>query len=242
MNPMTETYLLASKARAKLAREAARPEHNLRVLVSHANLLDNLMDKIQEHRTAILNGDYTANKIQFQLPKISHVSYIEEEEDDDETDSESDDDEESGAMEIHYETSEILYDSDSDEDYESEDDISDEDSVFSVTDYTYVPAVPKKFRQMPFIGELSEQELEEMESHSASDDDEVDIVDLKRTPSLTYADTTDESEDEEDEDEDKAVLQEQQVTHDKTLSRKLSQGNLMLESLSQHDFSSEILV
>ncbi|KAK3942400.1 hypothetical protein QBC46DRAFT_75022 [Diplogelasinospora grovesii] len=40
---ITQTYFLAHKARAKLSSEAARADHNLRLLVGHANLLDSLM-------------------------------------------------------------------------------------------------------------------------------------------------------------------------------------------------------
>lgn len=40
---ITQTYYLAHKARAKLSHEAARPDHDLRLLVGHANLLDGLM-------------------------------------------------------------------------------------------------------------------------------------------------------------------------------------------------------
>ncbi|KXJ94692.1 hypothetical protein Micbo1qcDRAFT_159949 [Microdochium bolleyi] len=40
---ITQTYFLAHKARAKLSHQAARPDHNLRLLVGHANLLDSLM-------------------------------------------------------------------------------------------------------------------------------------------------------------------------------------------------------
>jgi hypothetical protein len=40
---LTQTYFLAHKARAKLSHEAAQPDHNLRMLVGHANLLDSLM-------------------------------------------------------------------------------------------------------------------------------------------------------------------------------------------------------
>lgn len=40
---ITQTYYLAHKARAKLSSEAGRPDHNLRLLVGHANLLDSLM-------------------------------------------------------------------------------------------------------------------------------------------------------------------------------------------------------
>lgn len=40
---ITQTYYLAHKARAKLSREAAQPDHDLRLLVGHANMLDSLM-------------------------------------------------------------------------------------------------------------------------------------------------------------------------------------------------------
>ena len=40
---LTQTYYVASTARSKLGKEANRADHNLRVLVGHANLLDNLM-------------------------------------------------------------------------------------------------------------------------------------------------------------------------------------------------------
>ncbi|KAH6661179.1 hypothetical protein BKA67DRAFT_77579 [Truncatella angustata] len=40
---ISQTYMMAHKARAKLSREAAQPDHNLRLLVGHANLLDSLM-------------------------------------------------------------------------------------------------------------------------------------------------------------------------------------------------------
>lgn len=40
---LTQTYFLAHKARGKLSNEAGRPDHNLRLLVGHANLLDSLM-------------------------------------------------------------------------------------------------------------------------------------------------------------------------------------------------------
>jgi len=40
---ITQTYHLAHSARVKLSREAARADHDLRLLVGHANLLDSLM-------------------------------------------------------------------------------------------------------------------------------------------------------------------------------------------------------
>lgn len=40
---ITQTYYIAASARTKLGREAGRADHNLRLLVGHANLLDSLM-------------------------------------------------------------------------------------------------------------------------------------------------------------------------------------------------------
>lgn len=52
---ITQTYYLAHTARGKLSKEADRADHDLRLLVGHANLLDSLMldlanaEKEQEH-------------------------------------------------------------------------------------------------------------------------------------------------------------------------------------------------
>lgn len=40
---ITQTYFLAHSARGKLSKEAARADHDLRLLVGHANMLDSLM-------------------------------------------------------------------------------------------------------------------------------------------------------------------------------------------------------
>ncbi|KAF4631102.1 hypothetical protein G7Y89_g7024 [Cudoniella acicularis] len=45
---VTQTYYLAHTARGKLSSEAARADHNLRLLVGHANLLDSLMVELAE--------------------------------------------------------------------------------------------------------------------------------------------------------------------------------------------------
>jgi len=45
---LTQTYFLAHTARAKLSKEAARADHDLRLLVGHANLLDSLMLDLAE--------------------------------------------------------------------------------------------------------------------------------------------------------------------------------------------------
>ena len=43
MLSLTQTYFLAHSSRQKLSKEAARPDHDLRLLVGHANMLDALM-------------------------------------------------------------------------------------------------------------------------------------------------------------------------------------------------------
>lgn len=45
---VTQTYYLAHTARGKLSRQASRADHDLRLLVGHANLLDNLMIELQD--------------------------------------------------------------------------------------------------------------------------------------------------------------------------------------------------
>lgn len=45
---VTQTYYLAHTARGKLSSEAGRADHNLRLLVGHANLLDSLMLELAE--------------------------------------------------------------------------------------------------------------------------------------------------------------------------------------------------
>jgi hypothetical protein len=45
---LTQTYYIAASARSKLGKEACRPDHDLRLLVGHANLLDSLMLELAE--------------------------------------------------------------------------------------------------------------------------------------------------------------------------------------------------
>lgn len=52
---ITQTYYLAHTARSKLSKEASRGDHDLRVLVGHANLLDGLMGDLA---TAEREADY----------------------------------------------------------------------------------------------------------------------------------------------------------------------------------------
>lgn len=222
---IAETYLLASKARAKLTKEAAKGDHDLRVLVSHANLLDNLMESIHNHKfpkqqqqpSSILHKTTTPSN----LHHTTTVTFVDEDELDDEFSSDDDIVEEDD--EINYT---INYDSDSDsdseddedyEDYEFESEEEDEEDITDVKDedpwrirfsYHNENDSSLNFRQLPTIDELTEQELQtleenESESESEGEPEEADIVDIiysNQPPQLSYS-TTDESESESEEEE-----------------------------------------
>ncbi|ERS99929.1 hypothetical protein HMPREF1624_03298 [Sporothrix schenckii ATCC 58251] len=78
---ITQTYFLAHKARAKLSSQAARPDHNLRLLVGHANLLDTLMlelaDAEREQESWFNQSVRGANKAQQPAPQKAdrHVQW-----------------------------------------------------------------------------------------------------------------------------------------------------------------------
>lgn len=98
---ITQTYFLAHKARAKLSHEAAMPDHNLRLLVGHANLLDSLMlelaDAEREQESWFNQSVRNASQHENTSPvdnKNEHIQWANTiaEEDEDDYDSESDDD------------------------------------------------------------------------------------------------------------------------------------------------------
>ncbi|CAK7244721.1 MAG: hypothetical protein STHCBS139747_006267 [Sporothrix thermara] len=135
---ITQTYFLAHKARAKLSSQAARPDHNLRLLVGHANLLDTLMlelaDAEREQESWFnqsVRGASENNKAAAAAPSQKadrHVQWadavIEEPEEDWEADDDSDD-----------ASSEVSSDySDSDEEEDEEDEVYNEESPVSSLD------------------------------------------------------------------------------------------------------------
>jgi len=106
---LTQTYYIASSARAKLGKEACRPDHNLRLLVGHANLLDALMLELQDaEREQEAWFNQTVQKAQ-KAEEPKHIQWVdtiveeddeEEEDDDDASDSDSDFDEEEFEMQV----------------------------------------------------------------------------------------------------------------------------------------------
>ncbi len=153
---ITQTYYLAHKARAKLSSEAAQPDHNLRLLVGHANLLDSLMlelaDAEREQESWFNQSVRGATKTE-----EKHIQWadtvVEEPEDD-----------------WSPEDAESESDSDSESDFDDEEDVEMADTV--------------SLRRIPsnkFIS-ASQPLYDDMEE---DDDDEEDFAELtlKRSPS-----------------------------------------------------------
>lgn len=91
---LTQTYYVASTARSKLGREAQRADHNLRLLVGHANLLDTLMVELadaEREQEAWFNQSVKKASKPEEPRHVQWIDSIAEEEEDDDSDMESDD-------------------------------------------------------------------------------------------------------------------------------------------------------
>ena len=94
---LTQTYMLAHTARGKLSKEASRPAHNLRRLVGHANMLDNLMLDLanaEQEQEAWFNQSVKSANKEASEPKHIHWAETIPEEVVEEEDSDSESDEE----------------------------------------------------------------------------------------------------------------------------------------------------
>lgn len=92
---LTQTYYVASSARSKLGREASKADHDLRLLVGHANLLDSLMVELadaERDQEAWFNQTVKKASKSDEPKHIQQVDSIREdwEEEEDEEDSDSD--------------------------------------------------------------------------------------------------------------------------------------------------------
>ncbi|KAF1959589.1 hypothetical protein CC80DRAFT_489711 [Byssothecium circinans] len=93
---LTQTYYIASSARSKLGREASRADHNLRLLVGHANLLDSLMIELQDAERQQEAWFHNTVAKASKAEEYRHVQWEDRiEEEDDDSSSESDSDSES---------------------------------------------------------------------------------------------------------------------------------------------------
>jgi hypothetical protein len=108
---ITQTYFLAHSARGKLSKEASRPDHDLRLLVGHANMLDSLMLDLanaEQEQERWFNNIVTGSSEEAE-EKAKHVETIPEE-----VEEESEDEAEITSVEV---------DSDM-EDYEEEEELT----------------------------------------------------------------------------------------------------------------------
>ncbi|KAL4917174.1 hypothetical protein BDW62DRAFT_184314 [Aspergillus aurantiobrunneus] len=185
---ITQTYYLAHTARRKLTREASRADHDLRLLVGHANLLDSLMldlaDAEQEQErwfnqtvSGATKGSYRSEHPHIQWAETVETVVEEPEEDWDPED---------------------LSDSDSD--------LSEEEDSDSEEYYT-----PVRRRAPSPVAVITETELEgDYDSDSDSDsefeyDDAEDLDDLALTRSPSRQTPPELSHDEDEESEDDSM-------------------------------------
>ena len=90
---LTRTYAVASTARSKLGREASRADHDLRLLVGHANLLDTLMIELadaEREQEAWFNSTVRKAAKPDEPRHIQWIDTIAEDLEDEESDSDSD--------------------------------------------------------------------------------------------------------------------------------------------------------
>ena len=167
---LTQTYFLAHTARGKLSKEAARSDHDLRLLVGHANLLDGLMLDLahaEEEQESWFNQTVKSNTKATEEPK--HIQWA---------DTIPEDVEE--AVEEFYEES-------SDSDSESDD----EDDVFN-----YAQPMPARKVEQQAVTVVSEaDEDEEMEDEDFEDDLALTRTSSNHPPELLHEDSDSESDD-----------------------------------------------
>jgi len=113
---ITQTYYLAHTARGKLSSEAARADHNLRLLVGHANLLDSLMVDLAEAEQEQESWFNQSVKKASRSEEPRHIQWADSIIEEPEEDWQAEDAESS----------------DSDSDYDSEDDMQIESGVASL--------------------------------------------------------------------------------------------------------------
>ncbi|KUI54425.1 Protein ECM13 [Cytospora mali] len=177
---LTQTYYLAHKARAKLSHEAAMPDHNLRLLVGHANLLDSLMlelaDAEREQESWFNQSVRNAQQQPEKTADDKHIQWadtiVEEDDEDDEDD---------------------YSDASSDE----EDSDFDEDEDVEMADVISLRRVPSHYH----VAAPSSPKMEVVEVEMEDEEEEEDYAELTltRSPSHTLASSPPELEHDSDE-------------------------------------------
>lgn len=144
---LTQTYYIAASARSKLGKEACRADHDLRLLVGHANLLDSLMLELadaEREQEAWFNQTVKKASKAEEPRHIQWVDTIAEDPEEDEEDSDT-------------------------SDSESESDFYDEDGDFDmIAPLRRIPSPPIKITTT----EIEEEEDEEDDFYEDFEDDE----------------------------------------------------------------------
>jgi len=173
---VTQTYYLAHTARGKLSSEAARADHNLRLLVGHANLLDSLMLELAQAEQEQESWFNQSVKKATKTEQPRHIQWADSVEDPEE-DWEAEDAESS----------------DSDSDYDSDEEME--------TSFASLQRVPSRAALVTAqVAEISEAE----EEFEEDDEEDFEGLQLQRTrshsaqspPELVNYDSDDSSEDE----------------------------------------------
>ncbi|CEJ59337.1 hypothetical protein PMG11_07965 [Penicillium brasilianum] len=190
---ITQTYYLAHTARKKLTREASRADHDLRLLVGHANLLDSLMldlaDAEREQERWFNQTVSGATKTSPREEKSRHVQWastvVEEPEEDGDSEDASD-----------------LESDLSDSDDEDDSDFDENDFVINTPVRLRSPPPPQQYLAAIPETTLVEDEGDDTDSDFEYDDaEDLEELSLTRSPSRQsppelLADLDDSSEDE----------------------------------------------
>ena len=171
---LTQTYYLAHTARGKLSKEAARADHDLRLLVGHANLLDGLMlDLAEAEREQESWFNQTVKGAAKASEEPKHIQWVDaipeeavEDADEEGWDAEASDNQSSGSSD--------------DEDTE------------------YVPAIPPR-RTPPQLTAVTTTEIDDDDDMDIDEDYEEDLA-LTRTSSAHPPELLHESDSESDDD------------------------------------------
>ena len=134
---IAQTYLLASKVKAKLTQEAVRNDVDLHRLVCQANLLDNLIENLNHHESSYNNNSNNTGNTNVCYESINPNSYpllnnvtvqvnnldysVDEDADSDDDDEEDDEVDENDIKIERAPCSDVYYTSD-DSDFDSDDD------------------------------------------------------------------------------------------------------------------------
>lgn len=231
-----QTYIFASTVRNKLTKQASNPNSSLRVLVTQANMLDNIMDHLAEETdkrvTKHISPSVESDKhVSFELPerkiqqgvstKVTEYEVGSDSDSDSDSDSYSDDDEDDSESDSDY-----YYYSDSDEEEEIQ-----------------IPSIQiakvQSFKQLPSM-DLSrytiEEEEDEYDEEVEEDKGDEEIPELSRSTSLTDDENLSLSDDEDLNQSNYTFAADSNYTsyHDRKSKDESKQNNLLITRSTEH--------